>query len=498
MKNPSSVLRTLLGLVTLLALGLGLAALLRTVQPGSGLFPSPLATPSGRMPQSPLETPPPPPRDMTPIPMTPEEPYPTPRPTQTPRPTAIRPTPFPSFTPTVTPTPAPPTPTPTPLPPLPPALQTLLYIAAGEGGRGAAVYRVQVDAEGRKAGEALSVQAPHSWQNSRTRIIGLYPAPVPSTALQRGSAHDRRVAIGWIYGEGGDSVLILDVETGRMTPLFGENATIGAPVVFLDWAPDGESILFYVYERATALEGGMWLMDLNTYKYRRLNTEQDASGDFTITSASFSSDGRQVVYAQTDCYRCGSEIWRIVLDDFKEELLFKHPHDRVEEVRWSPRGDQIAFVKWYEPERASDSVAGELWVMDTDGGNPRQMSSAVTGYIDNGLALAWSPDGSQIAFVMGDGARMDRIEELRSNIYVVDVGSKEVAQATWLEDARVVAPTWSPDGTVVAFIAGTTGKGDEYEIWMADVVSRGVHRFDASGRSVIGLGANSPALAWLP
>ena len=487
MKRPRALFRILVSLAVLLALGL--AGVCYVAQTSGGLFRSPLPTPtqSGRA-FSPLSTP-----------MTPEEPYPTPRPTQTPRPTATRPTPFPSFTPTPMSTPAPPTPTPTPLPPLDPALQTLLYVAAGEEGRGAAVYRVQVDETGRKAGEALPVQAPHSWQSSRTRIIGLYPAPVPSTALRGDSTHGRRAAIGWIYGEGGDSVSILDMETGRMTPLFGENATIGAPVVFLDWAPDGENILFYVYERATALEGGMWLMDLNTYEYRRLNTERDAPRNFRITSASFSPDGRRVVYAQSECAGCTNEIWCMNLDGSERELLFTHPSHRIEEAQWSPNGKQIAFVKWQISTQRF--AVGELWVMDADGRNPHQLSSALSGpkfEVGYAFAPAWSPDGSRIAFVMSNSAEFDRVEELRSNIYVADVGSKEVTQATWFEDARVVAPTWSPGGTVVAFIAGTTGKGDEYEIWMADMVSRGVDRLDESGRSVLNLGSNNPALAWLP
>src|SRR5262252_559018 len=58
---------------------------------------------------------------------------------------------------------------------------------------------------------------------------------------------------------------------------------------------------------------------------------------------------------------------------------------------WSPNGKQIAFARW-----TSGTGAGEIIVMDADGGNQRSLVQSE--FIDTYCHPAWSPDGAEIAF----------------------------------------------------------------------------------------------------
>jgi len=70
--------------------------------------------------------------------------------------------------------------------------------------------------------------------------------------------------------------------------------------------------------------------------------------------------------------------------------------------RFSPSGDRLAFVS----TRGADDDRPQLWVVPTDGGEGRQVTTVVGGV--NGIA--WRPDGEAIAFTQHASAE-DREEE---------------------------------------------------------------------------------------
>ncbi|MDP2659417.1 MAG: hypothetical protein Q8R28_01630 [Dehalococcoidia bacterium] len=113
-------------------------------------------------------------------------------------------------------------------------------------------------------------------------------------------------------------------------------------------------------------------------------------------------------------------------------------------------GQHIAYISW-------DYPAG-LYVMNTDGGGPRQVLQA------EGLrAPACSPDGSRIALYEKypgfyrrpdpSGVMVNMPEDL-FKILEVDLASGRLSSRP--SDAHSFSPTWSPDGNVVAF-AGEQG-----------------------------------------
>jgi TolB protein len=109
---------------------------------------------------------------------------------------------------------------------------------------------------------------------------------------------------------------------------------------------------------------------------------------------------------------------------------------------WNPDwcGDQILF--------SSDRTGtNQLFVINTDGNGLRMIE---TGGVE-AFYGAWSPDCSKIAYLSSP------------DIYIVDVAGGEPTQLTsrigYTED-----PAWSPDGTQIAFVSDTGGNFEIYVV----------------------------------
>ena len=112
------------------------------------------------------------------------------------------------------------------------------------------------------------------------------------------------------------------------------------------------------------------------------------------------------------------------------------------------RGTEIAFAR-------SNGSSTEIWTMTSSGGDQRRLTPR--GAVDQ--QPSWSPDGSRIAFVRerADG---------RGEIYAVDA-SRHLVQLTHRSgDYR--RPTWSPDGRQIAFGYARDPKQKRYGIYVVN------------------------------
>ena len=162
---------------------------------------------------------------------------------------------------------------------------------------------------------------------------------------------------------------------------------------------------------------------------------------------------------------------------------------------WSPDGKKIAYDAYLNPEDP-DLSPREIFVMDADGNNKRQLAE------EGGVHPSWSPDGKRIAFVGGinvnqinvmdaDGRNQKRLthdfvhKRMPSwspdgmsiayvgdhRIYVMDSDGENQRKLTKINGDE--HPTWSPDSDTIAF--QSWGKAGELEIYLVDVTSGAVN-----------------------
>lgn len=151
------------------------------------------------------------------------------------------------------------------------------------------------------------------------------------------------------------------------------------------------------------------------------------------------------------------EIYRMSSDGKKLRRLTKHPqYDGG--AAWSPDGQKITFTSFRDLNRIQNPgiILGEIYLMNADGTNPINLTQSVE---KPDLGSSWSPDGQQIAF--GSSELFVQEDLFRSDIWVMDVDGGNSRNLT-KHGAQDTAPDWSPDGNQIAFTSNRDGNSEVY------------------------------------
>jgi Tol biopolymer transport system component len=220
----------------------------------------------------------------------------------------------------------------------------------------------------------------------------------------------------------------------------------------------------------------LFAVDVETGEKRQLTSHTQHN-----YGARFSPNGRSVAYQST---RTGnSEIWLHNLDGRPETLITDNDHwDLYPD--WSPDGRKLIFASDREDSRF------KIFIANSDGGGERLLVDQPISLhspwspVSAELVSRWSPDGEQIAFLVGgekttalwtvqadgEGARMvlgnatgfDWYRDNRHGIYTRHLGSEsemiavdlETGQEQPLFEGPFMEMDVAPDGSAVAFCYG--------------------------------------------
>lgn len=241
--------------------------------------------------------------------------------------------------------------------------------------------------------EIVFVQARYAWDGSKDS----YGSPTP-TVEGRG--------IFRVPSAGGEPTFVAEVPAADRQTLVGYS-TVGPAVQV---APDGSRIAFRLL--------------------------LDAPGIYVIN-------------------RDGSELTR--LTDLPEPFWRRDWGQPTRDgFAWSPDGTRIAFTSPVGTDGPGGDKSSSLYVVDTSDGRLTEL----TGPNATGGAfppIAWSADGSRIAFARSRGP----LRSSTNSLVVMDADGTDEALLVQVEYADLGPMAWSPDGSRIAFMRSSTMEGNE-------------------------------------
>jgi hypothetical protein len=211
------------------------------------------------------------------------------------------------------------------------------------------------------------------------------------------------------------------------------------------WSPDGNKILFNRFPSFGYAD--IYVMNADGTGERQLTS------GFPAWSASWSPDGTRIAYKSASASNSASgEIWTMNSDGSDKKQITTDGTAKLQ-LSWgmTPSGSKIAYVG-YHP------FAWGMFTINPDGSGLTRLTGVsstlafrATGPID------WSPDGTKIAFDSESAfVTACGVTVAPRDIYVYNALTNTVANvsntSTW-EGPQEVSPAWSPDGTKIAFAA---------------------------------------------
>jgi len=206
----------------------------------------------------------------------------------------------------------------------------------------------------------------------------------------------------------------------------------------ISWSPDGtELALTWMIGGSDLIpEGYVYTIDVEGHEPRKL-THTEADGG--VGSPAWSPTANQIAFSTDGWDPAG--IWLVDTSDEGTPRFLREGRN----CAWAPDGERIAIAN-------ATRMDYTIHILNTRTGEQRQVFhlSEEQRYVLT-AGLSWSPTGDRLAFSIDlDDHNNSTPPEV--DIYVLDLvsgASRRLTQDGWNE-----FPSWSPDGTMIAFSGG--------------------------------------------
>lgn len=217
---------------------------------------------------------------------------------------------------------------------------------------------------------------------------------------------------------------------------------------------------------------------------RHAVTVDDLTKIRDVRDPQLSPDGRWVAYTvgavNVDKDKRDTDIWMTSRDGAEQVRVTSSP-DRESTPRWSPDGRFLAFIRTRaagdKDDEEEDKAVAQVWLLNRAGGEAEKLTDLPGGV----SGFEWSPDSRRLVLVGPDKDpdedpktkegwkrktppplvitryhfKEDRdgyLKTLYAHLYLFDVATRKAAAITSgpYDDED---PSWSPDGTRIAFVS---------------------------------------------
>ena len=178
---------------------------------------------------------------------------------------------------------------------------------------------------------------------------------------------------------------------------------------------------------------------------KRAATFDDVLNIKGIQGVTVSPDGRQVIYgirewvAEQDKMESRTHLWKVPADGSSAARQITFGDKGESQGQFSPDGKFFSFVA----SRGGADAKSQVYVMSIEGGEAWRLTDAK----ESVIAYSWSPDGSKVAFVANDprSAEEEAATKKRDDERVFE-GDFRFAHA-WVVDVGTKQPTRITEGT---------------------------------------------------
>lgn len=278
-------------------------------------------------------------------------------------------------------------------------------------------------------------------------------------------------------GQSGEGVFVKDLGTGAITLVstssggVQNNTSIYRPT----FSPDGTKVVFDgLASNLIGADGNgsydVFVKDLGTGAVTLVSASSSGTqGDFNSFAGAFSPDGTRVLFS--------SDADNLVAGDINgtRDIFIKDlgtgavtlvsggapsPSTAGSPYAWSPDGTQVAFLTNAAYSAADTNGNYDIYVRDLGDQSLTLVSASAAGVVgDNrsGLnAVAWSPDGTKIAFESAAGNLVSGDNNTSFDVFVKDIVTGEIIlvssnPAGGSAGGSSVQVSFSADGTQLLF-----------------------------------------------
>ncbi len=319
--------------------------------------------------------------------------------------------------------------------------------------------------------------------------------PAPHVIVNVGRAGDHAVPIALPYPKGGASqaqdfwgVVKRDLElTGYFTVLDpnvslepGDAGVEPGQFDFASWRPSGAALLAKTVTVADGanLDTQVWIYDvsggtkIDAKSFAAPSTSTRALAHRVADAIFFAATGKKgffdTRFAFAGKFGDNKEIYLCDADGYGRRSITKNGSINLN-PRWSPSGAAIAYTGY---------AAGnpDLYVADLGKGQIRRIASKAG--INTGGAFA--PGGGILALTQTVGSD--------SEIFTIDAATGAALSRLTASPGIDVSPSWSPDGSQIAFVSERSGGP---QIYVMNKDGSGAHRVSFQG-------SNNTSPSWSP